>query len=448
MFRKNWKYILIFIAVFLITFIYHFFLNNKGGMDEFWCYGFAYNISKGLIPYRDFNMIVTPMYSFIGSVFVKIIGNYLFSIHIFNAFIVALFVSIGYRFLNKKVFILYLFSLSILYPSYNSVCVILFCFFLFFYDKKFKYKDFILGLIIACLFLTKQTFGIMIIPLLFFSKNRIKCLVGFLLPCLIFFVYLIYFNAFYQFIDYCFLGMFDFTSKNSFKNISVCFTTFFEFILIVGIIYKLEIKNFKDQMLVFVLCFQIMAFPLLEYQHIYYSCIPVCCYILMNYSLNRIIYWVLVIIFGLYLGINIFSNVSSSYYHLYPKRNSFLYGRSINGIYDKQIDELYSYLDKNKDDNRVYIFSCYAYLIRLNNGEVPNKYDLINNGNMGYNGEDKYIKEIDNYCSHNKCMFVLVSEDLVHPNQTSKKILDYVQKKYDNITNFEAFSIYTNEFRK
>ncbi len=67
---------------------------------------------------------------------------------------------------------------------------------------------------------------------------------------------------------------------------------------------------------------------------------------------------------------------------------------------------------------------------------------------MGYNGEDKYIKEIDSYCSQNKCMFVLVSEDLVHPNQTSKKILDYVQKKYDNITNFEAFSIYTNEFRK
>ena len=120
----------------------------------------------------------------------------------------------------------------------------------------------------------------------------------------------------------------------------------------------------------------------------------------------------------------------------------------MDGIIDKQIDKLYSYLDKNRDDNRLYIFSCYAYLIRLNNGEVPNKYDLINNGNMGYNGEEKYIKEIDSYCSQNKCMFVLVSEDLVHQNQTSKKILDYVQRNYDNVTNFEAFSIYTNEFRK
>lgn len=33
------------------------------------------NISKGLIPYKDFNMIVTPMYSFIGGIFVKMIGK-------------------------------------------------------------------------------------------------------------------------------------------------------------------------------------------------------------------------------------------------------------------------------------------------------------------------------------------------------------------------------------
>ena len=447
MIKKYWKYIVLFIVAFVITFVYDFFIVRLG-MDEVWCYGFAYNISKGLVPYRDFNMIITPLYSFVVALFIKIFGNHLFSVHIFNALFLALFVTVGYRVLNKKIFILWLLSLSILYPCYNTFCVLIFCFFLFLYNKKFKHKDFVLGLIIACLFLSKQTLGILIIPLLFFSKDRIKCLIGFLFPCLIFLIYLIYFNTFYQFIDYCILGMFDFSSKNSFINSSIYFTCFFEIIVIIIILYKLIKGNFKNQKLIFVLAFQIMAFPLLEYQHIYYSCIPVCCYILMNYSLNRIIYWVLVIIFGLYLGINIFSNVSSSYYHLYPKRNSFLYGRSINGIYDKQIDELYSYLDKNKDDNRLYIFSCYAYLIRLNNGEIPDKYDLINNGNMGYKGEEKYIKEIDNYCSQNKCMFVLISEDLAGKNQTSKKLLDYVQRNYDNVTNFEAFGIYTNNLKR
>ena len=67
---------------------------------------------------------------------------------------------------------------------------------------------------------------------------------------------------------------------------------------------------------------------------------------------------------------------------------------------------------------------------------------------MGYKGEEKYIKEIDSYCSQNKCMFVLISEDLAGKNQTSKKLLDYVQRNYDNVTNFEAFGIYTNNLKR
>lgn len=71
MFRKNWKYIVLFIVAFVISFVYEFFIARLG-MDEVWCYGFAYNISKGLVPYRDFNMIITPLYSFAGSLFIKI----------------------------------------------------------------------------------------------------------------------------------------------------------------------------------------------------------------------------------------------------------------------------------------------------------------------------------------------------------------------------------------
>ena len=447
MIKKYWKYIVLFIVAFVITFVYDFFIVRLG-MDEVWCYGFAYNISKGLVPYRDFNMIITPLYSFAGSLFIKIFGNHLFSVHIFNALFIALFVTVGYKVLNKKIFILWLLSLSILYPCYNTFCVLIFCFFLFIYNKKFKHKDFVLGLIIACLFLSKQTLGILIIPLLFFSKDRIKCLIGFLFPCLIFLIYLIYFNTFYQFIDYCILGMFDFSSKNSFINSSIYFTCFFEIIVIIIILYKLIKGNFKNQKLIFVLAFQIMAFPLLDYQHVFYAFIPVVCYILMNYNLNKISFYLFGILCVFYLIISFYIGTNSPYFHLYSKKNSFLYGRSIIGIIDKQIDKLYSYLDKNRDDNRLYIFSCYAYLIRLNNGEITDKYDLINNGNMGYKGEEKYIKEIDNYCSQNKCMFVLISEDLAGKNQTSKKLLDYVQRNYDNVTNFEAFGIYTNNLKR
>ena len=35
-------------------------------------YGFAYNVSMGLVPYRDFNMVVTPLYTFILSFFINV----------------------------------------------------------------------------------------------------------------------------------------------------------------------------------------------------------------------------------------------------------------------------------------------------------------------------------------------------------------------------------------
>ena len=45
-------------------------LNN---LDELWNYSFAKNISDGLIPYKDFNLITTPFLAMIVACFLKII---------------------------------------------------------------------------------------------------------------------------------------------------------------------------------------------------------------------------------------------------------------------------------------------------------------------------------------------------------------------------------------
>ena len=37
-------------------------LNN---LDELWNYNFARNIADGLLPYKDFNMVITPLLSII-----------------------------------------------------------------------------------------------------------------------------------------------------------------------------------------------------------------------------------------------------------------------------------------------------------------------------------------------------------------------------------------------
>ena len=70
------KYIILFLIVFLLTFIFGFFFYSIY-IDEVWNYGFAYSISKGLIPYKDFNMVITPLYPFLLSFFINLFGNYL-----------------------------------------------------------------------------------------------------------------------------------------------------------------------------------------------------------------------------------------------------------------------------------------------------------------------------------------------------------------------------------
>ena len=65
------KILILFICIFILSFFYNFLFFPLNG-DEVWNYGFAYAISNGEIPYRDFNMVVTPLYSFLISIFISI----------------------------------------------------------------------------------------------------------------------------------------------------------------------------------------------------------------------------------------------------------------------------------------------------------------------------------------------------------------------------------------
>ena len=60
------KNIFLAIALFFIFLIWNLILVPVN-LDEIWNYGFSHNIYSGLVPYRDFNMIITPFYNFLMS---------------------------------------------------------------------------------------------------------------------------------------------------------------------------------------------------------------------------------------------------------------------------------------------------------------------------------------------------------------------------------------------
>ncbi len=66
--KEKTKARLIDIAVFgiaILLFLATVLPRNLADLDEIWNFNFARNIANGLIPYKDFNMLQTPLLPFI-----------------------------------------------------------------------------------------------------------------------------------------------------------------------------------------------------------------------------------------------------------------------------------------------------------------------------------------------------------------------------------------------
>ena len=143
----------------------------------------------------------------------------------------------------------------------------------------------------------------------------------------------------------------------------------------------------------------------------------------------------------------IFSGNVFKDYYLYDDSNSYLYGR----VFDKNnqlvINEVGNYILDNVDDygDNIFIFSTRAYLIKLNINVKINKYDLILNGNMGYNGDERIIKEVNDICSDEKCLFIIDPSEFDINNQLNKNIINYVEDEYEKAGNLYSFFIYNND---
>ena len=58
------KHIFFFILLFILFLVWNL-LFIPVNLDEIWNYGFTHNIYSGLVPYKDFNMVLTPLFPMI-----------------------------------------------------------------------------------------------------------------------------------------------------------------------------------------------------------------------------------------------------------------------------------------------------------------------------------------------------------------------------------------------
>lgn len=430
--NKVWSFIGI-VLIFIITVLYSMF-GYRLSEDDVWCYGFVYNLASGLVPYVDYNMVIGPVFPILGSLFLLMLGKNMMSFIIFGAV-----VATGIFILSKKVFdrsYLIFYALFLLYstPNYSVLCI--FFLLLLMYLEGKKCNDYLIGIILGLTILTKIHVGLFLcIPSLFLgnSKKIIHRVIGagsvgaiaLLIMCLV--------GNIDGFVNYTMLGLFDFA-----KNNGKVYEWFY--LVLTSIIYGLYlliVKKEKDIKLKYVLCFLILGYPIFSTYHSFLASVPSFGYYLNKIKLHRGVLIGSFCIWIAFLGFN--------YTLRYYKENMTFDSNSVLFKYKiepkdmiKTIEETFDYIEDNSKDKDVYIFSKMVYMYKLEKGKKINKFDLINNGNIGYRGEEVYIADISNNC-HNNCIFFIADKE---KSQANKDIKNFVKNKYKYVKSYEMFDIY------
>ncbi len=208
-------------------------------------------------------------------------------------------------------------------------------------------------------------------------------------------------------------------------------------------------SHFKDRKLFYVLMYQIIAFPICDDYHFMIAFMAVLYWILVNVDIKsiKLKYYFLIILFGTMSWNYVFYNYGE--FHFYSDKKSYLYGRYIPLYVEDSITAISDYMNKEKDNyDNVYLLTQNSYVIKMNTDYQINKFDLINNGNMGYRGRFKYIKELKKNCEESSCMFIVykyeIDDDNFRGNQTNLDIIHFVYDNYDKQEEVDVFDIYTN----
>lgn len=430
--KKN-KYFLVFIGIFIFAFIFPFF--NTIDMDLIWNYGFSYNFAKGMVMYKDYAMVITPFFPLINGFLMYLFGTNMITFYIVNAFMITGIMYLVYL-INKKLMIpMFIVIIFFANPNYNMLCV-LFVLLLIYLEKE-KKNDYLIGFILGLTFLTKISIGAFLcIPSLFTKdlSKILKRIVGFIIPNLIIVIWFYFNKSLNNYIDYAFLGLFDFANDNTGGfSIYMLFSFITIFILIIKYIRKKDIK------ILYLICFQIMNYPLFNISHFAFSFIPVLFYFmgeikLINISLFQKLFKALLIIPIIAL---VFKGINNNL-----EKSSYFDSRMI----QKKVNDDLKLLDNElqKDiyiDKEIYFITANAYMYKLAYNIKINEFDLLMKGNMGYKGTSKMINKIKSI--QKGSIFVIELEKQM--SQFPEEILNFIIKNNYQIKILNnKYAIYTN----
>ena len=472
-------------AILLFAFIYLVLVTSN---DELWNFQNIYKMINGYKIYNDSNVIITPIFFYLGAIFLEIFSAKFVVFRIYNIISVIILFVISYKImkkldLSKNLIAVYLSLLFLLMfqsivagANYNTLGCIFILLGIYLYITK-KSTNFKQGLLIFLVFFTKQNTGIfyalsVIIYELFENKlskkyilDQLKKFIFFLIPSSLVLLFMHFNGNLEGFINYCFGGLFEFGGSN------LVFTAapFYYALPLSSIgIYIFTIlkkdtifKTFKDNfwytlklLFIFALINTFTVYPIFNSSHFIYT-FPYHL-IFIFYYLDTLIlkeifdedkYYIYGKIFALTILVLLLGRTLLYFFYDYDLISKY---RSRNTPFDN----LYSYtdtmiktndlkeyiLEQEKQGITVLICSHDAAFPMIELKKSNGMYDLLFNGNLGYKGKDKVYSDIDNL-KNTEFLVVTNEEDIFvqEPQEIRKYIMDNLELK-GQIHNYSIYS--------
>lgn len=415
--------------------------------DSYVNFGFSYAITRGEVPYVDFNLVIPPLAPWLYSVFL-FFNSSILVFYLEQALLLTLFFAVLFRLLGNKTWI-YLILLSIpfpiamvsvMFPGYNFL--LLFFLLLLIYCERTNKNDYLIGILLGCSFLTKQTVGGLLalasIYYLFVNyKKVLKRIVGFLLPVSLCFIILLLQGSFSSFLDLCFFGLFDFGHS----NLHVDWFYFICFILAILVLIIRIIKKPKDICNYYVLLFASCVYPIIDYYHVSLFLAGFFILLLLDGSIQIEIYKHC-IFFVLALSV-IWFVIQNIYFDdlkiiHYPNFQFSL----ISERYNKVVQKLDQYLETLDDDVIYFLRGSENYFYKIKSNLDITYFDLPNYGNYGYNGTAKIISRLKKI-EHG---YVVIDTDAYGSKDSAqqyvKEAVEYIMKRGEKVKTIGVYEVY------
>ncbi|MBP5261542.1 MAG: hypothetical protein J6Z43_05375 [Clostridiales bacterium] len=428
-----------------------------GDMDELWSYNMSRGIAEGFVPYRDFNMVPTPLFAFVNSA-ILLVSNTLLAYRISCAVILAVFMILVFEAIAERTNVFYampvvmlclMFTYTITYNALFFICAV--SIYLLFGREETDKRNFLIGVLAACAALSRQSSGgvLMILVLCILAgkkrwKGVIMYLAGAAVPCLILLGYLLITHSFYEFWDYCFFGLFEFGSDNYGFGIDALPNML---ILLAGIVCDLLMwKTERGQVIIHLILgisVMMICVPIVEGSHSYFGAvwfsIPVVAFTEKRFG-KYLKKWMSVLmssVFALGTAALIFVGISGL---SIDRDHTILAGTFVDADMVSDFDLI---AQKNEEyrqqGHKVTTLSNTAILISVIGGHYDPVFDMFNKGNFGRNDPLDYVGEA---CASPDAVIVMPDDYPAEGLQNPKGVYEYVTDRCTPVESFGRFTWY------